>query len=82
MKNKLMRTSEDRMVLGVAGGVANYLNLDPVIVRLVFALGILTNPPTGLLIYLLLALIMPKDHEVVDGLHNPFDEEEIVIKNS
>lgn len=81
MKKQLMRSTNEKMVAGVAGGVAEYLQVDPVIVRLVFALAILTNPPAGLLIYLLLALIMPQSEGAAEELLNPFDDEEIVIKN-
>lgn len=82
MKKKLMRSTDEKMVAGVAGGVADYLQIDPVIVRLVFALAILTNPPAGLLVYILLALIMPRDEDAKSsGVLNPFDDDEIVIKN-
>ncbi|MDJ0755505.1 MAG: PspC domain-containing protein [Ardenticatenaceae bacterium] len=81
MSKKMMRSTNDKMVAGVAGGVAEYVQIDPVIVRLLFALAILSNPPLGLLVYVLMAIIMPRDEEV-EGMMNPFTEDEIVVKDS
>ena len=36
MSKKLMRKRSDQMIFGVASGIADYLNIDPVIVRLLF----------------------------------------------
>lgn len=47
------------MVFGVCSGVANYLDLDPTIIRAVFAISVLLFG-TGLVVYLVLALIMPE----------------------
>ena len=77
---KLMRRRDDRMVFGVASGVAGYLNLDPVIVRLLFVLLTLSGGH-GLLVYLILAIFMPEE-EVAVATANPFDEEEIIIKDA
>jgi len=44
----------------VAGGIAEYLDVDPTVVRIVMALGVLlTLGPCGVLAYFGLALIMP-----------------------
>jgi phage shock protein C len=81
MKEKrLVRMRSDRVVLGVASGIANWLGVDPVIVRLIFVLLALTGLH-GILIYLVLALLMPEEEEVV-AKANAFDEEEIVIKEA
>ena len=80
MNNKrLVRTRNDRMFFGVAGGLAEYLNIDPILVRLFF---ILLTLSTGyaLIIYLLLALLMPESE--VAAKANGFDDEEIVIKDT
>lgn len=47
------------MLFGVAGGLAEYFNIDPVLVRLVFALSIFAGG-MGLIAYLVLAIIMPQ----------------------
>ena len=56
--NKLMRSQTDRMCLGVAGGLAEYMNIDPVIIRLLFVLTTVFANGLGLLVYLVLALVM------------------------
>lgn len=79
-EKRLVRMKSDRMFLGVASGLANYIGIDPVIVRLIFALLTLAGGH-GILIYLILALIMPEEGPVT-ATANAFDEEEIVIKDA
>jgi len=81
MNNKrLMRSRDDRMLFGVCAGLAQYLGIDPVIVRLLAVLLTLWNG-VGLLIYLVLAIVVPQEPDVAPKA-NAFDEEEIVIKGS
>ncbi len=79
-EKRLVRSNEDRMLAGVCGGIANYLNIDPVIVRLLAVLLTLWNG-VGLLIYLVMAIIMRPEADVAPKA-NAFDDEEIVIKGS
>ncbi len=58
-EKRLVRSAEDRMLAGVAGGLAEYINLDPTIVRLLFVLLALAGGP-GILIYAILWLVMPE----------------------
>ncbi len=55
---RLMRSETDRMIAGVCGGLADYLNIDPVLVRLAFVVLFLASG-IGLAIYALLWLILP-----------------------
>ena len=57
-KKRLCKSSGNRKVFGVAGGVAEYLNIDPTLVRLAFVLLTMAGGP-GLLLYIVLALVMP-----------------------
>lgn len=59
MVARRLQKSKNRMVLGVAGGVADYFRIDPVIVRIVFILLVFANG-LGILLYLILALLLPK----------------------
>ena len=78
---KLVRKQSDKLFLGVASGVADYIGIDPVIVRLIFVLLTLWNG-WGLLIYIVLAIVMPVDNDVpVSAKANVFDDEEIIIKD-
>ncbi len=60
MENKkLYRSRNDRMVAGVAGGLAEYFGIDPTIVRLAFVvLGLLGGP--GVLIYIVMWIVVPE----------------------
>jgi phage shock protein C len=60
MNGRLYRSRDDRMVAGVAGGLANYLNIDPSLVRILW---VVLVPLTGgliLLLYLVMAIIVPE----------------------
>lgn len=57
MSRKLYRSSRDRMLCGVCGGIGEYLNVDPTLIRLVWA--VVACSGTGLLVYLLAAVIIP-----------------------
>lgn len=61
MQNKkLMKSRNDRKLCGVCGGLAEYLNVDSTMVRLIWALLVLAAG-TGVLAYLVAALIMPEE---------------------
>lgn len=55
---RLLRSRDDRMIAGVAGGLARYFNVDPVIFRLGFAVSVFFGG-LGILAYLALALFVP-----------------------
>ncbi len=57
---RLARSSTDRVLAGVCGGIANYLNVDPTFVRLAFVLLVLFAGFSPLL-YLILWVIMPSE---------------------
>lgn len=60
---KLYKSRTNRMVCGVCGGVGEYFGVDPTVVRVIWAL-LIGCAGTGLLIYILAALLMS---EVPDG---------------
>ena len=57
MKKRLVR-SDDKMFLGVASGIANYFDIDPTIVRLIFVM-LTLMASGGLTSYIILAILMP-----------------------
>lgn len=63
---KLYRIRTGRKILGVCGGLANYFDIDPTIVRVVFALiGLFWG--AGILAYFIMALVIPANpYEIVD----------------
>ena len=60
-KKKLTRSRTDKKILGVCGGIAEYLNLDPTLVRIAFVVGVIGSGGPFVLGYLALAIIMPKE---------------------
>lgn len=53
--------SSDRMIAGVCGGIADYFDLDPTLVRVGYALlTVFSMAFPGVLLYVLLCFIMPK----------------------
>ncbi len=65
MSKKLYR-SNDRKIAGVCGGLAEYINIDPTVVRLIWALAGFSG--VGLLAYLVAALIIPeKTNDIIDA---------------
>lgn len=60
-KKKLTRSRTDKKLLGVCGGIAEYLSLDPTLVRIAFVVGVIGSGGPFVLGYFALAFIMPKE---------------------
>jgi phage shock protein PspC (stress-responsive transcriptional regulator) len=60
---KLYRSSTDKMVAGVCGGLGKYLGLDPTLLRLMFALLVVFGVGSGVLVYLILMIVIPLEPE-------------------
>jgi phage shock protein C len=56
---RLYRSNQNRMIAGVCGGIAEFLNVDPTLVRLGFVLLTFASG-SGILLYLVLAIIVPR----------------------
>ena len=59
MNKRLMR-SDDRVFAGVCGGLAEYFDFDPTMVRLAYAFLTLFTAFSGLIFYFVLWLVMPE----------------------
>jgi len=57
---KLYRSKKNKMIAGVCAGIADYLNADPTIVRLIWAIGTLLLFGLGILAYLIAWIIIPE----------------------
>lgn len=62
-QTRLMRSETDKMIAGVCGGVAAYLGVDPVLVRLAFVVLSLASG-VGLAMYIILWIVMPTESRV------------------
>jgi phage shock protein C len=61
MERRLFRSRKDRVISGVCGGLAVYLNQDPTLVRLVFAVLAVASAGFAVAGYLLLWVIVPEE---------------------
>jgi len=62
MEKKLYKSNTDKKVCGVCGGIAEYLNVDSTIIRLILILAIFFAG-CGVLAYIIAALVMPNKPE-------------------
>lgn len=62
---RITRSRSDRMIAGVAGGLATYFGIDPMFLRLAFVFLALLNG-FGVLLYLALWLIVPNESNLVE----------------
>ena len=59
-EKRLYRSMEDKIICGLCGGLGEYFNIDPIIVRIVFVLFFIINPAAAVLFYILACAIIPK----------------------
>ena len=74
---KIFRSIDDYMVAGVCGGLANYFKIDSSLVRIIFVLLALSGG-CGVLIYLILWLVVPKEKGVEKEINREEKLEEFV----
>ncbi|MEJ2411425.1 MAG: PspC domain-containing protein [Anaerolineales bacterium] len=76
---RLYRSQDDRMIAGVCGGIAEYFNVDPTLVRLLFVFGALGTVSGLFWAYLVMAVIVPEDvpasQDIVQGSAEDLDQE-------
>ena len=76
MENKKLMRSSNKILAGVCGGLAEYFNLDPTLVRVIYAaLTLFTAGFPGILLYIIMLLLMP---EQGPKDHNNIEEAEVV----
>ncbi|MCI6354014.1 PspC domain-containing protein [Eubacterium coprostanoligenes] len=76
MSKKLYKSTTDRKLCGVCAGIANYLNIDPTVVRLLWAL-ITFVGGAGVVAYVVCALVIPDEpynNNYQDPYYAPTDD--------
>jgi phage shock protein C len=58
MKKRIYRSRDERMIWGVCGGIAKYFDVDPTLIRIIAVLTLFCAL-TGILAYIILAIIVP-----------------------
>jgi phage shock protein C len=69
MKKKWYRSRKDKMIGGVAGGLAEYFDIDPTIVRIIFVAGLFMG--AGFLAYIILWIVVPEEPYGIDNVEQP-----------
>lgn len=59
MKKRLVK-SKDKKIFGVYGGLGEYFDVDPTIIRIAFLVGFIIFG-SGLLLYIIMAIVMPSE---------------------
>jgi phage shock protein C len=76
---KLYRSTSDRMIAGVCGGLGEYFDIDPTLVRLIFVLGTIFSFSALFWAYIVMLIVIPEEptasQAVVDAPAAPADEE-------
>lgn len=62
-KKRLYKSNKSKMICGVCGGIAEYFNIDPTIVR-ILAVIIACLKGAGIIVYILASIIMPYSDEI------------------
>lgn len=75
MVNRLHRSKQNKMVAGVAGGLAEYFAVDVALVRLVWVLAVFAGG-AGILAYIVLWIVMPEEDNIQapEGVENGWTE--------
>ena len=60
---RLMRSTADRKIAGVCGGLAKYLNVDPTVIRIIFLVALICGS-LGFWAYLIVWIAAPEDNQI------------------
>ena len=64
---KLFRSTTNRMFSGVCGGIAEYFNIDPTVIRVAYvALSLFTAVLPGIIFYIIASVLIPADPGYID----------------
>ena len=76
-ETRLYRSTRDRVFAGVAGGLGEYFNVDPIIFRIGF-IALTLGAGSGVLIYIMLWIFVPESKKpfnpYFENMENPFEE--------
>lgn len=63
MENRLLRNEHDKVLAGVSSGLADYMQVDVTIIRLLFVLSTIFLVGTGILVYIVMWIIVPVNND-------------------
>ncbi|KKT92729.1 MAG: Phage shock protein C, PspC [Parcubacteria group bacterium GW2011_GWA2_45_14] len=69
---RLYRSLHNKVFAGVCGGLGEYMNVDPVLIRLIWMLVVIaTGFVPGVVVYIIAAIIVPIEVAYVDNIERP-----------
>ncbi|MCR4650626.1 MAG: PspC domain-containing protein [Lachnospiraceae bacterium] len=72
MQKQLRRSNNNRILAGVCGGVGEYLGIDPAVVRIIWALALMSG--VGFVAYIVMAVLIPlREDDMIDANDNYYD---------
>lgn len=74
MNDRLYRSRDDRMLAGVAAGLADYWDADPSLIRVVWVLLSIVSGGIGIVVYIVMAIVVPEDpaiYPMAPGMPSP-----------
>lgn len=81
-QKKLYRSEKDKVLAGICGGLGEYLNVDPTVLRVVWLLIVIFSGIfPGVIAYIIAIFIIPPEptlhaaHAKNEGQHNPANDE-------
>jgi len=78
---RLYRSKEQSIICGVCGGLAEYLGIDPVLVRLAAVALFIVNPGAAIILYIAACIIMPEKPTTPGATEEPRHEAKQLIEN-
>ena len=84
-KKKFYRSTTDKKIAGVCGGIAEYFDIDSTLVRLIWAC-LIIFVGVGLWLYIIAAIILPKNpgytpYQDVNNQNNPYNNQQPPYNN-
>lgn len=82
--NRLMRSKRDKIFLGVCGGIGEYFNIDPTLIRLLFIFFVFISFRIAVAVYIIAAFVMPErsDTEYDENIDVDMDERNASIRRN
>lgn len=64
MKKRLYKINQGKKIDGVCGGIAEYFDIDPTVIRLIWILFTAVSFGSGIIAYIISAIVMPRENDI------------------
>jgi phage shock protein C len=59
-QKRLIKSLHNKIICGVCGGIGEYFNIDPTVIRLIWAILTVCGVGSGIVVYIIAAIVMPE----------------------